>query len=420
MKIKPEIEPISRKIISDLIHAASPCITVLLPPYRPGERGKPPAARLKVDLQEAAKRLAARRVAAPLIVELLDPLYELAQQEQSLGGSGLAQTICRSAEVFRQFELPVPPSPGEACVVGDCFWIRPAFRSLALPPKIYILELTKKSVALMVCGLNGTTRIGLPKGTPQTLEEALGFDAPDHDLINRSASGPSTGAMRGVQFGTGSGRETQHAYLHDFYRAIDRGINEFLGNPRKTECGAGQLPTHSAVRGAPFPLLPSNQATAAPAPLILTGVDEDMAIYRSINTYSNLLEQGIHGSPGSAMPDSQMLRHAHDIASFSGERRVALEMAISKERLGPARFSVDLKTILRVAAEKRVSDLYLDESAQRLGTFDGKIFGGSGNWHDEDLLNVAAVETLRGRGVVHSLPTHWMPRGAVAAAAFRF
>jgi hypothetical protein len=393
MEIKPAIDLLSQKIISELIHAAGPCITVLLPPYRPGDRGKPPATRLKVDLQEAAKKLAARRVAADLIAELLDPIEELAQQERSLGGWGLSQTIFRSPGMFRQFELPVAPSVAEACVVGDCFWIRPTFRSLALPPRIYVLELTKKSAAPMVCGLAGVTAIELPKGTPKTLEEALGFDAPDHDLINRSASGPSTGAMRGVQFGTGSGRETQHAYLHDFYRAIDRGINE---------------------------LLPSNQAPAAPAPLILAGVDEDMAIYRSINTYSNLLEQGIHGSPGSAMPGGQILRHAHDIASFSGERRVALEMAISKERLGPARFSLDLKTILRAAAENRVSDLYLDESVQRMGAFDGKIFGGRTNWHDEDPLNVAAVEALRGRGVVHSLPTHLMPRGAMAAAAFRF
>ena len=67
--------------------------------------------------------------------------------------------------------------------------------------------------------------VELPKGTPKTLDEALGFNQPDHELMNRSSSGPSTGAMRGVQFGTGSERETQHAHLHDFYRAVDRGVS---------------------------------------------------------------------------------------------------------------------------------------------------------------------------------------------------
>jgi len=55
-----------------------------------------------------------------------------------------------------------------------------------------------------------------------------------------------------------------------------------------------------------------------------------------------------------------------------------------------------------------------------MGTFDGKVFGGRINWHDEDLLNVAAVETLLRGGAVHSLPTHLMSGGSLAAAAFRY
>jgi len=381
-------EPLTKEIIPNLVSAAGPCITVLLPPYRPGEPGKPAAAVLKMDLQEPSKSLAARKVAEPLIAELLEPLHQLSREEESLAGSGSSRVIFRSPGVFRQFELPVPPSAERVCMVGDCFWIRPIFKSLALPANVYVLNITKKAVALLACGLTGVADVELPKGTPKTLEEALGFDAPDHDLINRSAAGPSTGAMHGVQFGTGSGREAQHAHLHDFYRAVDRGVNELLH--------------------------PSQ------APLVLAGVDEDMAIFRSINTYSNLLEQGIHGSPGSAISRAQILRHAHDIALFSLERRVALEMALAKERFAPARFHLELDSILQAAAEGRVSDLYLDESAQRIGTFDGKIFGGRTNWHDEDLLNVAAVETLLRGGAVHSLPSHLMPRGAVAIATLRF
>jgi hypothetical protein len=206
--------------------------------------------------------------------------------------------------------------------------------------------------------------------------------------MNRSAAGPSTGAMRGVQFGTGSKRETRHAHLHDFYRAVDRGVSELLR--------------------------PNN------APLILGGVGEDTAIYRSVSTYANLLGPGIHGSLGATMPPAQILHHAHDIALFDFQRRAALDMAVLKERLGPARFSTDLQSILRAAVEGRVSDLCLDENGQRMGTFDGKVFGGRANWHDEDLLNVAAVETLRRGGAVYSLPSQLMAAGALAVAAFRY
>jgi hypothetical protein len=385
---KLTVETLRHEVIPDLIHATAPCITLLFPPYRPGEPGETAAALLKAELQQATKDLAEREVKEPLISELLEPLRHLSNEEESLGGSGSDRVIFRSREVSHRFALPVPALPARACTVGDCFWIRPILASLTLPTHVYVLEITKKAVTLLACGITGgVTPLELPAKTPKTLDAFLEFDPPDHDLMNRSAAGPSTGAMQGVQFGTGSGRETQHAHLSDFYRAIDRGVKELLG---------------------------SNQA-----PLILAGVGEDVAIYRPINTYSNLLEQGIQGSPGPAITPAQILRQAHDITLFDIQRRAAREMSESQERLAPARFSSDLESILRAAAEGRVSDLYLDENGRCTGNFDGKIFGGRTNWRDEDLLNVAAVETLLHGGAVSSLPSHLMT-GAVAAAAFRY
>lgn len=374
--------------IRDFVRTEGPCITVILPPYRPGEPGKPAAAILKTDLQEAASKLAARKIARPLIEELLEPLHQLTHEEESLAGSGLARAILRSHGLFRQFELPVPPTPAQACAVGDCFWIRPILKSLAVPERIYVLDLSKKSVALLECGLTAAAPVELPKGTPQTLEEALNFDAPDHDLMNRSSAGPSTGAIGGVKFGTGYGREAQRAHLHDFYKAVDRGVTQVL---RSVE-----------------------------SPLVLAGVEEDVAVYRSVNMYPHLVEKSIPPGAGEPLAHSQILRQARDAVLFGLEHRAQLRVAELQERFAPARFSMDLDVILRAAAEGRVSDLYLDENGRRVGNFEGKIFGGHANWRNEDLLNVAAVETLLGGGTVYPLPSHAMPNGAVAAAMFRY
>lgn len=374
--------------IRDLVRTEGPCITVILPPYRPGEPGKPVAAILKTDLREAASKLAARKIAKPLIDELLEPLHQLTHEEESLAGSGLARAILRSHGVFRQFELPVPPTPAQACAVGDCFWIHPILKSLAVPEKIYVLDLSKKSVALLEGGAIEAAPVELPKGTPRTLDEALNFDAPDHDLMNRSAAGPSAGAIGGVKFGTGYGREAQRAHLHDFYKAVDRGVNEVL--------------------------------RSAESPLVLAGVEEDVATYRSANTYPHLVEKSIPAGAGEPLSPSQILRQARDAVLLDFERRAVLRLAEQKERFAPARFSMDLDAILRAAAEGRVSDLYLDDNGRRIGNFEGKIFGGHANWHNEDLLNVAAVETLLAGGAVYPLPSHSMPEGAVAAAMFRY
>lgn len=96
---------------------AGPCVTLLLPRYRPGEPSEPAAAILKTDLQEAAKKLVARRIAEPLIAELLEPLYKLSRDEELLAGSGSGRVIFRALGVLRQFELPVAPSPEQACTV---------------------------------------------------------------------------------------------------------------------------------------------------------------------------------------------------------------------------------------------------------------------------------------------------------------
>ncbi len=209
---KLTVDMLPKEVIPDLVHASAPCITLLLPPYRPGTPGETAAALLKAELQQATKDLAARKVAEPVISELLEPLRQLSQEEEWLAGSDSDRVIFRSREVFRRFALPVPALPARACTVGDCFWIRPILASLTLPAHVYVLEITKKAVTLLACGITGgVPPLELPAKAPRTLDAFLGFDPPDHDLMNRSAAGPSTGAMHGVQFGTGSGRETQHS-----------------------------------------------------------------------------------------------------------------------------------------------------------------------------------------------------------------
>jgi hypothetical protein len=132
------------------------------------------------------------------------------------------------------------------------------------------------------------------------------------------------------------------------------------------------------------------------------------------------MEQTIHGNLAGGLTPSEVLLQAQAIALFDYQKRTGAVLSESKERLAPGRFSTDLDVVLRAAVEGRIIDLYLDDNGRRIGNFDGKIFGGRNNWHDEELLNIAAVETLRRGGRVYTLPTHLMTGGAVAAATFRY
>lgn len=376
------LEPLRMERVQDLLRTSGPRITILLPPYRPGEQGKPMASLLKSYLQGIGEQLAARRVAEPVTRDLLKPLEELTRDEELLGGSHFCRAIFRSRELFDQFDLLGPVTP--QCFVGSYFHVRGILNDLHLPLEFYLLKLSKKDVELLRCAELRAERVSLPKGVPETLDEAMAFEQPDHDLVNRSTAGVSTGDMRGVRFGTGSAREKKRTHLADFYKIVDRGIGELLhgGN----------------------------------APLVLAGVDEDTAVYRMIHTYPNLLSQSIHGSLSGPAAEQDLLQQAHAIVRTDHTDRTAASLAEWRERLAPTRFARDLNTVLRVSAQGRVDKLYVCETAQKNGILPD---GGSSRW-EEDLLNVAAVQTILHGGAAFELPQHKMPDGAPVAAVLRY
>jgi hypothetical protein len=373
------------ELVQELLRSNGIRISILLPPYRPGEQGKSMAALLKTDIQNVLQQFTARRIPEPVTLELLKPLQQLTEDEEFSEGSRFGRALFRSRDVFQQFDLPGVVKP--LCVVASYFQIRPILGDLQLPPEFYLLKLSQKNVELKRCADFHLETVKLPKGVPETLDEAMAFKQPDHDLENRSAAGASTGAMRRIRFGTGSGRETQHTYIADFYKMVDRGIAELLH-------------------------------TSEP-PLILAGVDEDTAAYRTTHTYPNLLSQSIHGNLKGSVSEQELLLQAHSIVRAEHLDRAAASLVESREHLAPARFTTDLATILRAAAEGRVDKLFIDESAQKIGRSPDANHGGRSN-QEEDLLNVAAVETILHGGMAFALPANKVPEGAAVAAVFRY
>lgn len=378
-------ESLQLEKIRELIRLPGPCITLLLPAYRPGEQSEPPATLIKSDLREVARQLAQDGIPEPMTKELLEPLEQLTEDSDGPAGSHSGSVIFRSLDTFRQFALMEPIKP--SWHVGGCFEIRRLLPELHMPAHFMLLKVSKKNVEAFRCTGLHAEPVKLPHGVPETLEEALAFKAPDHDLENRSPAGPSTGAMHGVRFGTGSGRETQSTYLADFYKAVDRGVRELLG--------------------------------ASEMPLVLAGVNEETILYRMINRYPNLLAASVQGSQYESL-EKDMLRHAYSIVRSACAERALRAFEDSKERTAPARFSINLNDILRSAVDGRVEILYIDEFAERFGVFEGTRRSARGYWGEQDLVNIAAVETMLHGGQAFVLPSGRMPEGIAVAAILRF
>src|ERR1700730_4697434 len=181
------VESFGLENIQELVKTSGPCVTVLLPSYRPGAQAKSMAASLKTNLQEAAREWVLRKISGSAITDLLDPLAQLTQDEEFLAGSRWGRAIYRSGEILRQLTLIGPIN--QALTIGACFNLRPILAELHLPAEFYLLELSKKRVDLFVCKHFRAERVELPSGVPETLDEALASKPPDHDLENRSSAG---------------------------------------------------------------------------------------------------------------------------------------------------------------------------------------------------------------------------------------
>jgi len=379
----PILEQIRMDGMHEILSSPGPSITVILPPCRPGELAATSAALLKVQVHHAERLLAERGVSETEAADLLAPLQYLTEDTTLFSGSQWGRAIFRSPTVYRHFQVMQPIRA--KLTVASCFAIRALLPELSLPSEFYVLELSKKRISLLRCTPFHATPVGLPEGVPQTLEEALQLEAPDHDLENRSFAGTSMGAMRAVRFGTGSGRETQHAHLGDFYKLVDRGMRKLLH-------GGG-------------------------TPLVLAGVDEDTALYRSISACPTLVPDSIHGSPTVSTQEAEIVRKGYALIHAECVDREIKAWIEAKERLAPARFSTELRDILRAAFEGRVMSLSIDETARRTGEF---AMGEYRSWGTEDLLNLAAVQTILHNGKVVGMPNDRLPGGAAVAAQLRF
>lgn len=369
--------------LRDVLRSPGPCITILLPPYRPGEPAGSPATVLKTSIREAARQFAEREVSKAARTDLLQPIESLAEDPTFAAGSHWGRAIFRSPSVFRQFDLTQASQP--FLNVAGCFSIRQLTAELARPRVFYILVLSKTRVALLRCAGFHAEIAKLPAGVPDTLTEALELEPPDHDLENRSAAGISTGNMHGVRFGTGSGRETARVHLADFYKLVDRGLQEVL---RESEI-----------------------------PLILAGVDEDATVFRAVSNYRHLSKKGIGGSAYGSFRQEEVLEQAYSILRNDDLEREASSLRIARERVTATRFSTDPDTILHAAFEGRVSQLYVNQSAEKIDVFERRSYQ---NWGKEDLLNLAAVQTIIHYGKASVLPAELMPEASTIVGIMRF
>jgi hypothetical protein len=354
-----------------------PCLTICLPIEKSPNTARLEDKRLKSVVRAAEQALEARGVPVNTIRELLDPIVSVADIRERWGTAiGGTLVVFRSEEVFRAFE--VHQKFNEAVHAANHFQIRPILKSLQQDQvEFYLLALSQKHVRLLRCTHYDSVEIPLPAGVPANIEEWLN---------TRSADSLASGSTGG-SFTSTTDIDKKDEQLANFFHAINKGLTEMLKDQS--------------------------------LPLVLCAVEYELTMYRTINTYGSLVEEGVQGSPQS-LKGGEMHKRALEIAREHTKEPMRKALTIYEKLGGTDRVSAKPVEILKAAHQARIAYLFIGEGATYEGRFDQSAMKVHNDGITEDLLNLAALRTIANGGEVWVTVPGRIPEQAPMAAIFRY
>ncbi|MFO7538082.1 MAG: hypothetical protein R6X32_08470, partial [Chloroflexota bacterium] len=240
---------------------------------------------------------------------------------------------------------------------------------------------------------HSVSEIDLGETVPANLQETIAYDDPEDELqLHTSSANPGgAGNQEGMFFGH-SAAEEEKDFIFRYFREIDDGLRQVLYEK-------------------------------AAVPLLLAGVDYLHPIYKRANNYPYLLDEGIHGNP-EHWRNEELHERAWPLVEphFAQAQQEAL--AKFQQMLSSDQASYQLTEVIAAAYYGRVDTLFTPLTKQLWGHFNqqtGEVTLESDSTPDNnDLLDMAAIQTLLNGGTVYAVPAADMPEGQSLAAIFRY
>jgi hypothetical protein len=372
-----------------------PFVSIFMPAYQAGPDTQQNPIRFKVLVGQAEERLIEEGLQAADVRKLLEPARELLNdydfwQHQN---SGLA--VYLSPGLFQTYRLPLKFE--ELVMVSDTsFHFKPLLPLLSDDGQFYILAISQNALRLFQGTRHSIQELDL-QDVPHSLAEALRFDDSERQLQFHTATpdvqgGGPVADQSAIYHGHAGDEDNKKTDILRYFQQVDRGLKDFLKDD--------------------------------PAPLILAGVEYLFPIYKEANTYQHLLDEGIVGNPDKLKPD-ELHQQAWPVIQpyFEQARQEAMarfmEMANNSEAA-----SADIREIVPAAYYGRVETLFVPLTLQQWGSFDPN--SSTVNLHDEllpgdeELYDLAAVQTLINGGIVYAVEPDKAPGSAPVAAIFRY
>lgn len=383
------MDVLTQKDLEELIDKqAEWCVSLYLPTHRSMPEAKQDPIRFKNLLREAERVLAARGVRSSDVDELLKPAASLLDNPTfwRFQADGLA--IFLSPGEFRDYRLPV--SFPEVSVVGDRFHVKPLLPLLSSDDRFFVLALSLNHVRLIEGTRYGASEIEV-ENLPASLKEVLGSYDFEQQLQFHTRAQQSGGERAAVFHGQGGGQDDVKPRILEYFRRIDGSLHGKIGNEN--------------------------------APLVLAAVNELFPLYREVNTYKNLVDEGITGNPESFSAEDLRQRAWQIVEPKFLETRREAESRY-KALAGTGRTSNNLEEVLVAAHDGRIEELFVAVGVQSWGGFDQErrsvAVHDQPEPGDRDLLDVCAARTVINGGAVYAVTPNDVPGGERLAAVFRY
>jgi hypothetical protein len=366
-----------------------PCVSLYMPTIKAGGEIQQNPIRFKNLIRTAEKQLVESGLRSPDARALLEPLYDLLNNEVFWQYQSEGLIVFVSRDYTRHYRLPLEFK--ESIYIGDSFHLKPLMPLFVNNGHYYLLSLSQQGVRLIKGTRFSMDEIDL-EDIPQTLAEALRWDDPEPQLQHHETEGPSTGGeMTGIYHGHGVGTDDQKEDILRFFQKVDKGLQKLL-----SEEGA---------------------------PLVLAGVEYLLPLYRQANSYKHFIEAEITGNLDK-MSLKQLHQQAWEVVEpvFRKEQSEAEQFYQQHKQTG--RSSEDLEEVVQAAIYGQVDRLFVVMSEEQWGTFDPET--GQVQFHSEkrsdslDLLDLAASHTFINGGKVFAVMEDEMPSETNVAAVLRW
>jgi hypothetical protein len=369
---------------------AGTCISIFFPTEQAGPAVRQNAIRLENLLRRAEKQLAARGMTSAATHALLAPATQLVGDRAFWEQNSAGMALFIAPDVFHVYRLPQHVE--ELVVTGTQFHVLPLLALLIDDMTFYILTLGLDRVRLLRGTHYSLEEVALP-GIPAGLKDAIKYDefARQPQLHGGMANG---GGDRGAIFhGQGARDDAIKDEILRYFQQVDHGV-----------CAALNNEAH---------------------PLIVAGLSYLTPLYREASAYPGIMHESVASNPDALTIDELHAQAWAVIAPYvQHAQNAAAERYQHFKATQPALATNYLRTIVPAAYAGRVATLFVAKGQHQWGRFDpvtGVLSTHAGERAgDDDLLNSAAVETVRHGGAIFMAEQARMPDDGPLAAILRY